>query len=252
MTNESPNAQSSHENPTDCNLLVANDDHFVNQIEHFSNSHHLATCNYANQCCCDKLQECNVSHIGQCIRLIVHRKLSGKMDNGNIDVNKIIMDNYVKSMWSRSMESSENPLLIEKNSEHFNHRAGIYCIIDAIAMLNTEKVAFNFFYVDYPDLLHIQQHGPFKKDVVSMVASLHLSDLYHGIIIYEHCDFKLDYAKNGTKNNLKTFFHIKRRDEIYDAITKRGLKIKRYISQNKLPDKCCDFDKKSCKHLCDN
>lgn len=225
--------------------VVIDNDHLINQAEYFLSKFLQPKCMEDERKYRDLTPMCNVSAINQCSRLIVARSIRAiqplSNHDGAISKNEI-MHQYIKNKWVKYLElSDDNPLLISKDSYNFDHRASIYCCIDAVVRFNVEKVAINIHYASSATLKKVQEKGPLKNHVIAMVASLHLSGcLHHGLLIYDH----------GNNNGDVKIFHVRRSDTIYDAVVKKGKKIKKYINNNELPDKCPGFQNKSCKHLC--
>lgn len=214
---------------------VISDDNYIDQISYIFSKFSTRGDLNKNQ---DTAQDINVKYIHQCIRLTLKRKLYPELCKNSVSEKiNFIMDNHVKNKWFYELEKLDNPSLIKKDVCYFDHSTGICCYIDAIVRINTDVFAFNFRHLNKKDFNNIIENGPFKKDVVSMVASLYLSDLHNGIMIYEHNGFKA--------------FHINRSEEIYDAVIKKCKKIKSFIVNKEMPKKCEGHLSKKCNGLCD-
>lgn len=214
--------------------VVVLDSNFIDQISHFSSGFpnrsklgHHPDCN----------GQINVKYIHQCIRLIVKRKLSPEPPKNSLfEKTRLVMDSYVKNKWINELEKSENPFIIAKDCGYLDHSIGVYCIVDAIVRINTEKFAFGFHYLGSKEFDSVVKNGPFKKDVIAMVATLFLSDLYGGMIVYEHKDSKT--------------FLINRNERIYNAVLNKCKKINEFVIKKEIPARCISFKNKKCNLEC--
>jgi len=212
--------------------IVFDNDNFVDQVKFigriFNNKKQLFSTEYNPVLL-------NSREISKCSRLLVSQKLSPK----NISIKektRMVMDNFIKNSWINLLTENENFILVNRDTYFNDMSINLSCLVDATIRIGKEPCVFLFRYLGKKEFENAQAKGARKKDVVDMTCCLFLSQLHDGILIYHHSS--------------PLIYHIKRSDEVTEAVVKKCQKINNFLINKEVPKKCIGFENKKCKAEC--
>jgi len=207
---------------------VFNNDNFVDQVRFAGRNLSLFDVQDNKSLC--------ASEISKCIRyLVVSRVKNNRAFVAREKIN-LVFNNYLKNIWVERLGRQDDFIIEGRDLKFYDCSINISCCVDAIVRINQYPFVFLFRYLGGDKFLTVKNKGVFKRDLIDMNCCLFLSQIYDGIIVYQHKD--------------PLIYHVKREQKIYDAVISKCRKINRMVASKNIPALCDNFKDKMCYKYC--
>ena len=171
-------------------------------------------------------------HLIECPRKIVTRVLyPQKIKVERRDAVRYAMDCSLRCRWMSYLEHNFSFQVIARDLRVEDGDLWLQTIIEAKLKVDSKTVVVIFRHVSTNDMYRAKNMGPKKRDVVTVAASAHMSEVHDGIIVYGHGE---DCC----------FYHIGLTDNLLNPIRQKCRVLSKYLLTSQLPPKCssgCSF-----------